>query len=206
MDITSGNFEYVLQLTKVLSSESRANRQESDKIESILRRLAKQSGVSYDQLSDGVSQSTQDAYNRMAVPSLADQLIAENYELIYQIELQEYINHKIWALINEIIEHLGSIRGFIIESKLTGTQNVDFYLQDKFDSKLHLLEESSKNLQSAKQLTQEKLSTLYEDLRNIMNEINWEAIPRDSRGYKRISNVLSYLKNSYGVDLLPEAK
>lgn len=203
MDSSSGNFEYVLQLTKVLSLESRANRQESDKIESILRRLAKQSGVSYDQLSDGVSSSTQEAYDSMSAPDLAERLILENYELIYRIEMQEYVNNKIWALINEIIEHLTSIRGFIIEGKLTGLQNVDFYVQDKFDSKIHRLEESSKSLQGAKESTQDKLCSVYGDLRQVLNQINWEALPKGSREYKRIFEVLSYLKNSYGVDLLP---
>lgn len=203
MDSNSGNFEYVLQLTKVLSSESRANRQESDKIESILRRLAKQSGVLYDDLSDGVSKGAQDSYDRLSAPKLADRLINENYELIYQIEFQEYVNQKIWGLINDIIEHLSSIRGFVLERKLTGLQNVDFYVQDKFDSKIYRLEESAKSLKCAKESTQEKLNLLYSDLRHLIGQINWEAISKSSREYKRIFEALNQLKNSYGVDLLP---
>ena len=49
------NFDYLLQLTKALTTECRVNRQETDRIELLLKRLAKQSGISYDRLSKNVT-------------------------------------------------------------------------------------------------------------------------------------------------------
>lgn len=204
MDSSSDNFDYVFQLTKVLGSQCRASRQESDKIESILRRLAKQSGLSYDQLSGKVSPSTQQKYDETSAPDLTDKLILENYNLIYQIELQEYLNHRIWNLIQEILEHLNSIRGFVIERKMTGTQTINYYIQEKFDSTLEQLKGSQKTLQETKSITREKLTAVYDEVRAVMNQINWDRIPSASKERDRILELLSRLKESYGVDLIKD--
>lgn len=205
MESSSDNFDYIFQLTKVLSAECRASRQESDKIESILRRLAKQSGLSYDQLSDAVSQNTRQRYDEVSLPDEADRLILENYNLIYQIELQEYLNRKIWSLIQEIVEHLNSIRGFVVERKMTGKQTIEYYLQERFDSKMQLLQSSNEALRNAKNVTREKLSAVYGEVRLVMQQIDWKKLSTDSREGKRIFDLLAILKESYGVDLIEKA-
>lgn len=202
MDSSSDNFDYVFQLIKVLGSECRANRQESDKIESILRRLAKQSGLSYDQLSEKASENTRQKYDEVSAPDLTDKLILENYSLIYEIELQEYLNRRIWSLIQEIVEHLNSIRGFIIERKLTGTQTIDYYIQDKFDSKVEQLRRSKEMLQDSKHITRNKLTAIYDEIRIVLGQISWDDVPNNFKERERILEILSQLKDSYGVDLM----
>ncbi|QLQ80131.1 hypothetical protein HG537_0D01310 [Torulaspora globosa] len=202
MDSSSDNFDYVFQLIKVLGSECRANRQESDKIESILRKLAKQSGLSYDQLSEKVSESTRQKYDEASTPDSTDRLILENYNLIYEIELQEYLNRRIWNLIQEIIEHLNSIRGFIIERKLTGTQTIDYYIQDKFDLKVEQLRRSNESLQDTKRITGNKLAAIYDEIRIVLGQISWDDVPNNFKERERISEILLQLKDLYGVDLM----
>lgn len=67
----SDSFDYLLQLTKALSAECRANRQETDRIELLLKRLAKQSGISYDNLSKNIiPDSWKDNASQKASPPL----------------------------------------------------------------------------------------------------------------------------------------
>lgn len=201
MDSSSDNFGYLFQLTKILSSECRANRQERDKIENLLRRLANQTGISYEQLSENVSPKTQETYDKLSTPSEADKLTMENYNLIYQIELQEYMNHKIWALINEIIEHLNSIKSFVIETRLTGYQNIDHYTDEKFDIKTERLDTNRRSLELTKEFTNEKLEVVTNELKSLMEQINWENIPKDSKEYKKLLEKTSILEAVYGIHL-----
>ncbi|QLG71761.1 hypothetical protein HG535_0C01100 [Zygotorulaspora mrakii] len=204
MDLSSDNFEYIFQLTKVLSSECRANRQEREKLEILLKRLAKQSGVSYDQLSENVELQTLDAYNLMAQPDEATHLMTENYELLYQIELQEYINRKILALTSEIAEHLNSIRCFVIERKLTGSQNIDNYLEENITARKDRLHSNIESLRQSKRSTEEKLEIICQELTSQIHEIDWDSVPRNSEIYKSFKERIALLEVNYGLKVLDE--
>ena len=74
------NFEYLNLLAKNLSVGCRDSRKETDKIELLLKRLSKQSVVSYEEFSQRPSEETLDAYKKLSEPTTTEQLIRENYQ------------------------------------------------------------------------------------------------------------------------------
>lgn len=204
MDLSSDNFEYIFQLTKVLSAECRANRQERDKMENLLKRLAKQSGVSYEQLGNQVKPKVMETYQELSNTNEIDRLTSENYEILYQIELQEYVNCKILALISEVAEHLNSIRSFVIERKLTGFQNIDNYLEEKFASGKEDLSSNQDVLRRSKECTREKLDILCHELKTLISRTDWSSIPKDSRAYVTFCKKLTQLETTYDLQLTSE--
>lgn len=198
---SSDNFEYILQLTKILSAECRANRQERDKVEHLFKRLAKQSYVGYEQLSGNVSPKNRDLFNKIAAPTQEDKLIKKNYELLKHIELQEYMNSKFWLLINEINEHLSSIRNFVIERKVSGSQATANFIDEKFTMNGQRLEMSTNVLKGNLEVTREKSKLVEEELKYLVGQIDWDEVPKDSRDYLAFQKKLQILKERYNVQI-----
>lgn len=198
---SSDNFEYILQLTKILSAECRANRQERDKVEHLFKRLAKQSYVGYEQLSGNVSPKNRDLFNKIAAPTQEDKLIKKNYELLKHIELQEYMNSKFWLLINEINEHLSSIRNFVIERKVSGSQATANFIDEKFTMNGQRLEMSTNVLKGNLEVTREKSKLVEEELKYLVGQIDWDEVPKDSRDYLAFKKKLQILKERYNVQI-----
>ncbi|AQZ11156.1 FAR3 (YMR052W) [Zygosaccharomyces parabailii] len=196
---SSDNFEYILQLTKILSAECRANRQERDKVEHLFKRLAKQSYVGYEHLSGNVTPKSRELFNKIATPTEEDKLIKENYDLLKQIELQEYMNNKFWLLINEINEHLSSIRNFMIERKLSGSQDTANFIDEEFTMNCQRLDMSTDVLKRELNVTKEKSALVEQELKQLLEQIDWSEVPKNSREYINLHEQIQVLKNRYAV-------
>lgn len=200
MDESSNdNFEYVFQLTKLLSTECRANRLERDKLEHLFKRLAKQSYVSYEQLSDDLSSKNKESFDLISTPSEEDRLIVQNYGLLKQIELQEYTNNKVWLLINEINEHLSSMRNFVIERKLAASKDVSNFVEEKFTMNGQRLDMSYEVLRNEVDTTREKSELVAQEFEHLINEIDWGLVPKDSKNFLKLESKLKILEHNYGI-------
>ncbi|GAV54327.1 hypothetical protein ZYGR_0AL00590 [Zygosaccharomyces rouxii] len=196
---SSDNFDYILQLTKILSAECRANRQERDKVEHLFKRLAKQSYVNYEQLSGNVSPRKKELFNKLSTPTEEDQLIRQNYELLKQIELQEYMNNKVWLLINEINEHLSSIKNFVIERKLAASKDVTNFIDEKFTMNGQRLDMSCQVLRNELNVSKEKSELVIQEFKNLIQEIDWHMVPKNSKNFIKFQSKLKILKNRYDI-------
>ncbi|QHS75327.1 Far3p [Saccharomyces paradoxus] len=197
----SDSFDYLLQLTKALSAECRANRQETDRIELLLKRLAKQSGISYDKLSKNIiPDSWKDNRSQTAPPPTEEQrLISENFKLIYEIEKQEYFNTKALALINNINEHFSYIKNFIDEQNSIRERNVVAFTSEKLDERNRSLQQNYRSLKTENEETKKKLHTVVEQLEKLLKEVDWDRIPKNSRDYIRFRKQLEYLQDAYQI-------
>ncbi|CAI4035530.1 hypothetical protein SMKI_13G1790 [Saccharomyces mikatae IFO 1815] len=195
------NFDYLLQLTKALTTECRVNRQETDRIELLLKRLAKQSGISYDRLSKNVTpDSWKDNRSQMASPpNEAQQFITENFKLIYEIEKQEYFNTKVLALISNINEHFSYIKNFIDEQNAIKGRDIVTFTSEKLDKRNRNLQQNYKLLKTENEETSKKIKAIIEQFEALLGEVNWECIPKDSRDYIRFQKQLEYLQDVYQI-------
>lgn len=198
---SSDNFEYILQLTKILSAECRANRQERDRVEQLFKRLAKQSYVSYEQLSGDVAPGKKELFEKLSNPTEEDQLIRQNYELLKQIELQEYMNNKVWLLINEINEHLSSIKNFVIERKLAASKDVMNFIDEKFTVNGQRLDMSCQALQNQLHVSKEKSEMVLQEFKSLIQGIEWNLVPKDSNNFIKFQSKLRILKNRYDISI-----
>lgn len=195
------NFEYLYLLAKNLSNGCRSSRKETDKIDLLLRRLSKQSAVTYEELTDEPSQETLEKYEQMTKPSKIDSLIKENYQLMYEIQQQEHINDLITKLVNNINEHLTSIRNFIIEQKLARDQNNEIYLHETFTVRENLIKESIENLDMHHQISKTNVNDVVDKFRKLYNSIEWEEVPKDSKEYRQLKKEIEYVNSTYGLEL-----
>ncbi|EHN00886.1 Far3p [Saccharomyces cerevisiae x Saccharomyces kudriavzevii VIN7] len=195
------SFDYLLQLTKTLTAECRANRQETDRIELLLKRLAKQSGISYDKLSKSIVPDSwkDDKSETAASASEAQQLITENFKLIYEIEKQEYFNVKVLALISHINEHFSYTKNFIDEQNVIRGRDVAVFTSEKIYERNKSLQQNYELLKSENVETKRKLYAIIEQLKTLLKEIDWELIPKDSRDFTRFQKQLEYLQNEYHI-------
>ncbi|CAR30759.1 ZYRO0E01540p [Zygosaccharomyces rouxii] len=198
---SSDNFEYILQLTKILSAECRANRQERDKVEHLFKRLAKQSYVNYEQLSGNVSPRKKELFDKISTPTEEDQLIMQNYELVKQIELQEYMNNKVWLLINEINEHLSSIRNFVIERKLAASKDVTNFIDEKFTVNGQRLDMSCQVLRNEINVSKGKSELVIQEFKHLVQEIDWNLVPKNSKDFIKFQSKLKMLENRYNISI-----
>lgn len=198
---SSDNFEYILQLTKILSAECRANRQERDRVEQLFKRLAKQSYVSYEQLSGDVAPGKKELFEKLSNPTEEDQLIRQNYELLKQIELQEYMNNKVWLLINEINEHLSSIKNFVIERKLAASKDVMNFIDEKFTVNGQRLDMSCQALRNQLHVSKEKCEMVLQEFKSLIQGIEWNLVPKDSNNFIKFQSKLRILKNRYDISI-----
>lgn len=195
------SFEYLLQLTKTLTAECRSNRQETDRIELLLKRLAKQSGISYDKFSRNIipDQWKDNGTQMVSTPSESQQLICENFKLIYEIEKQEYFNAKIIALVSNINEHFSYIKNFIDEQNVIRGRDVAVFASEKLDERNKNLHKNYNLLKTENEETKRKLHTVIEQFEILLKEIDWKSIPEDSRHYTRFQKQLEYLQNAYQI-------
>ncbi|GCF01000.1 hypothetical protein ZYGM_000866 [Zygosaccharomyces mellis] len=198
---SSDNFEYILQLTKILSAECRANRQERDKVEHLFKRLAKQSYVSYEQLSGDVAPGKKELFRKLSNPTEEDQLIRQNYELLKQIELQEYMNNKVWLLINEINEHLSSIKNFVIERKLAASKDVMNFIDEKFTVNGQRLDMSCQALRNQLHVSKEKSEMVLQEFKSLIQGIEWHLVPKNSNNFIKFQSKLRILENRYDISI-----
>lgn len=167
--MNTDNFDYLYELTKNLSESSRASRQETDKIELLLKRVAKQSIISYEQLSKDVSLDVKRRYkdtmlhgvNNDRTNDKIQKLIKENYKLIYEIEQEEYFNKKFFSMVGNVEEQLQSIKNYIIELKLTREQDTENFIYDNVQSKTKIILNNSDDLKAKNDIMED----------NILNDI-----------------------------------
>lgn len=195
------NFEYLNLLAKNLSVGCRDSRKETDKIELLLKRLSKQSVVSYEEFSQRPSEETLDAYKKLSEPTTTEQLIRENYQLMYEIEQQEYINKRIIALVNSINEHLISIRNFIIEQKLVRDQNNEIYMHENFTVRENLLKNSTELLKAREQCSRTNTEVVVEKFKKLYAEIDWDTLPSNLPDIIQVKEKIKHIKETYKLDL-----
>lgn len=203
---TNDNFQYILQLTKLLTVECRSTRQETDKIELLLKRVAKQSAISYERLSKDIPDENRTNFEILDTPSDINELIKENYNLLYQIEQQRYINNKVALLIRNIVEHFTSIKNLIPDQKMTREQDLENFIYENFESQSIILESSIKTLKQKKEISSANLNHIISTLRKTCQEIDWSLIPKDLKEYKQLIEQIYKLDSTYNIKLLPDAK
>lgn len=201
-ECANDNFQYILQLTKLLTTEGRSARQETDKIESLLKRVARQSNISYEKLGDTVPKDVRNFYDKISQPTETEILIKENYDLLYQIEQQEYLQVKVMGLIRSINEHLFLIKNFIVEQRLGREQDLDNFLYEVFDSKKVILESSLSNLKEKEDTSRQNIESVITRLRELYKQINWELVPKNTKIYKKLQEKITSLNEIYGINLL----
>lgn len=176
--MSTDNFEYLYQLTRNLSDESRSTREETDKIELLLKRVAKQSSISYKQLSSDVKPETLQRYNEeIDDKDEVTRLIEDNYRLIYEIEQEDYLNKKFLMMIENIKEQLQSIKNYIIEIKLTREQDLENFLYENITSKNKIIESNIKELRVKNQLSEERIeSEVIDKFRILYRELKGNSL------------------------------
>ncbi|EDO15732.1 hypothetical protein Kpol_1073p20 [Vanderwaltozyma polyspora DSM 70294] len=197
---SSDNFEYVLQLTRILSTECRSSRQQTEHINHILSKVAKLSGVSYEQYSEGVDKTTQERYDAISGKSEIETLVSENYNLIYKIEQQDYMNKKVWTLINHVNEHINSIRIFLKEQKLLKTTKYKDILNEKIVIQENIVDQNTQVLMKSKDSMVLKINEVLQKLSIVLKEIDFTKIEQNS-DYFKFKESLIFLKNNFEVDL-----
>lgn len=179
--MNTDNFEYLYQLTKNLSESSRASRQETDKIELLLKRVAKQSVISYEQLSKDVSLDVKRKYKDALLHGVGRdkgegeirRLINENYRLIYEIEQEEYMNKKFLSMIENVEEQLQSIKNYIIELKLTREQDFENFIYENIQSKTKIILNHSDNLETKNDIMEDNLlNNIVKKFRDMYENLN----------------------------------
>lgn len=205
MEGSSDSFEYILQLTKALSTQCRESRQETDRIESLLRRLSKQTQISFDHFSKEPNDQVRADFEKLSqeTETEAERLIKENFSLIYKIEQQEYINQKVWTLIDQVDELLNSIKNFVIEQKVNRPKMEHEFFRSVLKGKMDSIELNIEDLRRSSAYSRGKLDTLVEELQHICEEIEWDRIPKDSREYKTLLNRISYAEQKYQIKITP---
>ena len=117
MEGSGDSFEYLLQLMKTLSAQSWSTRQQTEKVEQTLKRLAKQNQISFTENCKPPDEEAIKSLEELGGQTEEDLLVDENYRLMYQIQQQEYIHSKICLLIQQVNEMIASIKNFVVEQK-----------------------------------------------------------------------------------------
>ncbi|KAG0670298.1 hypothetical protein C6P45_002608 [Maudiozyma exigua] len=203
-EMANDNFQYISQLMATLTTEFRSNRQETDKIELLLKRVAKQSSISYEKLGEEVSQDTLEKYNKLSEPNEIDTLINENYDLLYQIEQQRYIHNKISSLVQSIAEHFVSIKNFVKEQKFMRDQDLDNFIYENFESQAVIMDAHLGNLKMKKNNSGENLPKVILKLQQMFKEVDWNLLAMDEQRYPSIVNQIQKLDEEFKIKLLEE--
>ncbi|SCU85753.1 LADA_0D09428g1_1 [Lachancea dasiensis] len=173
MEHSADSFEYLLHLTKGLSTECRATRQGTGRIEHLLQRLAKLTQTSYEDLSNEPEPEVWDKYSKISIDSEKERLIRENYGLVYHIERQEYVCKRIWALIDQIEDLLESIKQFVVEQKAHRVRVESQFMEGIVNSRISAVEISSEHLRETQDVARFKLDLLVDELRDVVKNIDW---------------------------------
>lgn len=195
------NFTQILQLLKQLDVENRSTRQETNKIELLLKRVAQQSSISYEKLSKTVNDTTSKQYRCNSFVSKEEELINDNYRLLYEIEQQDYINKKIINLINTINEHLSNIKNYIIEQKLTRKQDMDNFIYEMVQAKQTILNNSYEQLRTRNEVITDNVQVIIHKFQQVYKEINWDLIPKDNEHYIALHKLINQFQDDHGISL-----
>ncbi|CCE65538.1 hypothetical protein TPHA_0L01850 [Tetrapisispora phaffii CBS 4417] len=196
---SADNFECILQLTRFLSSECRSSREQTDNLATLLNRLADQSGIIFEETSGNTPDEELQKYNEIVQKSEEELLIEENYKLLYQIEQQEYINSKIRSLINNIAEHINSIKLFLIEERIIkDNKKVDFIMDP---NELDTIRQSTETLKTSKDILQTKINSALHNLRLILKETNFQNIDKTTFEFRQFQKSIKILNDIYNAKL-----
>ncbi|AAS52045.2 ADR125Wp [Eremothecium gossypii ATCC 10895] len=204
METFSDSFDYILQLTKTLSSQCWNNRQETLKLEQLLKRLAKQTHISYEQFTNEPSAEASKIYDENAQLTEEERLVQENYQLVYQIEQQEYLNTRFWILIGQINELIVSIRNFIVEQRsIRPKAEAEFIERNVTECEEKLVTNQMRLLQAEENST-EAIAALLKELVQVCSEVNWSNVPRDSRSFQRLLQNMEKVQKVHNITLIPD--
>ncbi|CEP62781.1 Far3p LALA0_S06e03708g [Lachancea lanzarotensis] len=201
MEHSADSFDYLLHLTKGLSTECRATRQGTERIELLVRRLAKVTQSSYEELSKEPSRQVWDKYHDLSAESEKDRLIRENYALIYQIECQEYVCKRIWALIDQIEDLLESIKQFVVEQGAHRARTASQFVENVVQTRIKSVQSSSQDLTEANETARSKLDLLMQELQQVCTQINWNQVEK-ADGNRYLHARVLQVQNKYGIKLI----
>ncbi|SCU83056.1 LAME_0C03818g1_1 [Lachancea meyersii CBS 8951] len=201
MEHSADSFEYLFHLSKGLSTECRATRQGTERIELLVRRLAKLTQTSYEDLSKEPSQQVWDEYNKMSTENEKDRLIRENYALVYQIECQEYVCKRIWALIDQIEDLLESIKQFVVEQGAHRARTESQFVEKVVQSRIRAVQKSSRSLTESDKTARTKLDLLIQELQDVCRQINWDQVAQTVETRHLEAKILQ-AQDKYGIKLI----
>ncbi|SCU96478.1 LANO_0E13608g1_1 [Lachancea nothofagi CBS 11611] len=201
MEHSGDSFEYLLHLTKVLSTECRTTRQGTERIEHSVKRLAKISQVSYEELSKTPEPEVWQKYRVLSAENEKDRLIRENYAIIYQIERQEYVCRRIWALIDQIEDLLESIKQFVVEQRAHRVRTESQFVESVVQSRIAVVQANSQDLTTSQLSSQTKLNMLVRELREVCDQVDWAQLPA-SRDAHSLHSKLLKAQEKYKLDLI----
>lgn len=201
----SDNFDYILQITKALTAECRSSRQETDKIENILKTFTSSINLdSKDKEIEDTSESKNeddDTKGETSPPSdydIAKALVKENYNILYEIQQIEYMNKKIWTLISHIMDNLQLIKNFILDQSFNRSKNWNFYNTNLLQKNIYTLEENVVILKTDKEVTEDKIARLQEKFQDVLDLIDWKLIDQETQLFQKFQSSVIYLNNEYG--------
>ncbi|CCH62539.1 hypothetical protein TBLA_0H02550 [Henningerozyma blattae CBS 6284] len=212
------NFEYILQITKSLTSECRGSRQETDRIETLIKKLPKneikgkdnndqnnnntnsKESCNEDETAIQTDDESDNKKDEMIQEDEIDRLIKENYRLIYKVENIEYINKKIWKLISHINDNLVLIKNFIIDENLQRSIKIDNFIFSSIDYPIKELNENMIRLENDNLITQDKIDIVVNKLQECMSHIKIDKV-NDTEEYINIQNDLETLRNNYDINI-----
>ncbi|AGO11891.1 AaceriADR125Wp [[Ashbya] aceris (nom. inval.)] len=204
METFSDSFDYILQLTKTLSSQCWNNRQETQKLEQLLKRLAKQAHISYEQFINEPSAEASRMYEENTQLTEEERLVQENYQLVYQIEQQEYLNTRFWILIGQINELIVSIRNFIVEQRSIRPKAEAEFIERNVAECEEKLVENQTHLSQAGENSSQVIAALLQELVQVCSEVNWNNVPRDSRSFQRLLQKMEKVERVHNITLIPD--
>lgn len=204
MEGSGDSFEYLLQLTKTLSSYAWNTRQETEKVEQSLKRLAKQNHISYKDYCKEPTNTTLEKFGKLKTKSEDDRLIDENYQLIYQIQQQEYINGKICLLTHQIDEMMLSIRNFIVEQKAISPKIEEAFISKNLNEHLSVLQNSLDDSKGIRTNSQDKLDIIIGDLISLCKNIPWDSFRKSDQNVTKVLKQIKSFEDSYNLKLLPK--
>ncbi|SCU90257.1 LAMI_0E01288g1_1 [Lachancea mirantina] len=200
MENSADSFEFVFFLVKTLSSSCRTTRQSSERIEHLVRRVAKLSHASYEDLSREPSEELRERYDALAVETEEERLLRENFSLIYEIEMQEFICERIWSLVDQIEELLRSIKRFALEQKAHRTQKERSFIESVLKQRISGLETSTKTLQTTATVSRNKVESLVNSLKDFTKDIDWDLLAQSQDG-RNVLTILDAVEYQYKLKL-----
>ncbi|SCU79494.1 LAFA_0B03488g1_1 [Lachancea sp. 'fantastica'] len=201
MEHSADSFEYLLHLTKGLSKECRATRQGTERIELLVRRLAKVTQSSYEELSKEPSSQVWDRYHEISAESEKDRLIRENFALVYQIECQEYVCKRIWALIDQIEDLLESIKQFVVEQGAHRARTASQFIEDVVQTRIRSVQSSNQDLTETTKTARSKLDLLMQELQQVCKQVNWDQVQKAEENRYLHTRILR-VQQKYGIKLI----
>ncbi|BAO41485.1 factor arrest protein 3 [Kluyveromyces marxianus DMKU3-1042] len=205
MEGSGDSFEYLLQLTKTLSSQAWSARQQTDKVEQSLKRLAKQHYIPYKEYSKPPTAEALDEFAQIKAKSPEELIVEENYRLMYQIQQQEYIHSKVCLLVQQINEMIVSIRDFIVEYKATAPHKHQEFVAANVANPVQSLSSAQTALEKGHNVANKKVAMLIEELVLACKNVPWNKIEKDDLAYQRFKSLVKDFEDKYNIQLVSES-